>query len=141
MEALGQAAREIPAGTAMGAYLQEIRASGGCLSWVGQGRGNERGLLGPPAGRAPPWWWPRALRLANLKKLRQRRVSSAVPPFPPLPPGPPEADGSLGGVDYHSLARQHVGAGSGEEHPSVPKHRPLVLRASSTIFQVGWWVV
>lgn len=28
MEALGQAAREIPAGTAMGAYLQEIRASG-----------------------------------------------------------------------------------------------------------------
>ena len=28
MEALGQAVREIPAGTAMGAYLQEIRASG-----------------------------------------------------------------------------------------------------------------
>jgi hypothetical protein len=28
MEALGQAAKEIPAGTAMGAYLQEIRASG-----------------------------------------------------------------------------------------------------------------
>jgi hypothetical protein len=29
MEALGQAARDVPAGTAMGAYLQEIRASGG----------------------------------------------------------------------------------------------------------------
>lgn len=28
MEALGQAAKEVPAGTAMGAYLQEIRASG-----------------------------------------------------------------------------------------------------------------
>lgn len=34
MEALGQAAKEIPAGTAMGAYLQEIRASGACGSWA-----------------------------------------------------------------------------------------------------------
>ena len=45
MEALGQAAREIPAGTAMGAYLQEIRASGG---WVGRGRHASPVML--PAG-------------------------------------------------------------------------------------------
>lgn len=38
MEALGQAAKEIPAGTAMGAYLQEIRASGACGSWANEPR-------------------------------------------------------------------------------------------------------
>ncbi|KAL4431159.1 hypothetical protein ABPG75_006415 [Micractinium tetrahymenae] len=74
MEALGQAAKEVPAGTAMGAYLQEIRAS-----------------------------------------------------------GPPEEDGALSGVDYHALARQHIVP---ESTALVPAKRgPLVIRASSTIFQ------
>ncbi|KAI3433391.1 hypothetical protein D9Q98_003207 [Chlorella vulgaris] len=81
MEALGQAARDVPAGTAMGAYLQEIRAS-----------------------------------------------------------GPPEDDEAPSGVDYHSLARQHAISSSVEEGPASPAkakapYRPLVIRASSTIFQ------
>lgn len=76
MEALGQAAKEIPAGTAMGAYLQEIRAS-----------------------------------------------------------GPPE-EGALSGVDYHSLARQHVVTDSMEDLALAPtKRMPLVIRATSTLFQ------
>ncbi|KAL4423584.1 hypothetical protein ABPG77_004624 [Micractinium sp. CCAP 211/92] len=74
MEALGQAAKEVPAGTAMGAYLQEIRAS-----------------------------------------------------------GPPDEDGTQSGVDYHALARQHVPAESTALAPV--KHRPLAIRAVSTIFQ------
>jgi len=54
--------------------------------------------------------------------------------------GPPEADGTLSGVglDYHSLARQHVITEDTTTTALVHvKRKPLVLRAASTIFQVG----
>lgn len=57
------------------------------------------------------------------------RLTACLPP----PAGPSEEDGALSGVDYHSLARQHVLA---EPTALAPvKHRPLAIRAASTIFQ------
>lgn len=58
----------------------------------------------------------------------------------PTPAGPPEDDEAPSGVDYHSLARQHAISSSVEEGPASPAkakapYRPLVIRASSTIFQ------
>ena len=157
MEALGQAAREIPAGTAMGAYLQEVRASG-------ERRAVPAVLYRPAAG----WRWPaparrppgRARPACCWRGMRVLHAATApgqwselAPPAPPaplhpptLPPthppaAPPEDGDQASGVDYHSLARQHVassGAGGAPEGAVVAvRHAPLVVRAVSTIFQVG----
>ena len=46
-------------------------------------------------------------------------------------------------MDYHSLARQHVITGDSSSNSdgggslAATKRQPLVLRATSTIFQVG----
>lgn len=44
-------------------------------------------------------------------------------------------------MDYHSLARQHVITSSadldGDSRVAMVRHKPLVVRAVSTIFQVG----
>lgn len=78
MEALGQAAKEIPAGTAMGAYLQEIRASGA----------RRRALPAPPpaAGQPRGRCGGRASRASRLVPAAASRAT--VPGCPP-PPHPP----------------------------------------------------
>lgn len=61
-----------------------------------------------------------------------------APPLP-LQPGPPEADLDAA-VDYHALARQHVITSSADLEGAAlvqTKHKPLVIRAVASIFQVG----
>lgn len=60
-------------------------------------------------------------------------------PLPLQPAGPPEADLDAA-VDYHALARQHVITTSADLEGAAlaqTKHKPLVIRAVASIFQVG----
>jgi len=113
MEALGQAAKEIPAGSAMGAYLQEIRASG-----AAPGRGAGLGKLcslRSALNRALCAAWCAAPSLRACKLLQ---LLNAAPQMHVLVPysfvlvtfaGPPEADlDAAVAVGYHALTPRHL---------------------------------
>ena len=90
------------------------------------------------ACRRPVQCWPSPPSVLPLLHSPLSPPSTA----PPLPlPGPPEADLDAA-VDYHALARQHVVTSSadlGGVSLAAPRHKPLVIRAVSSIFQVRRW--